>query len=307
MKKILPIVYVLLFVFALSCKKESSPSQTSETNTKNTILIDKSTFVYKDTITVKNSTKDGKLSVNEATPSKIIVTITYAGSNKYTITVHIDKNPGNSIVSYFLEGPNTSENIGNGVPDYDTSPRSGTFTLTTPGNYYVEGDWQDETLHGDLTYRFPFTIYAPPQPPAGMIGFYRYFNPVNGQHIVTSNWEELASTSLNFNFEKVLGYAYPDASSAAGLKPIYRYYNSASGSHYTTDQYGTFTGFVYEKILGYAGINQSAGMSKALTKWYLGSIDNRIIDDHFVCVPPEVPLGTVYTQDKIDFIFGYVQ
>jgi hypothetical protein len=58
---------------------------------------------------------------------------------------------------------------------------------------------------------------------------------------------------------------------------------------------------VYEKILGYASTVQTPTMSKAMTKYYNGSVD-----DHFVCIAPEVPLAGGFTKD-IDFVFGYIQ
>jgi len=147
-----------------------------------------------------------------------------------------------------------------------------------------------------------FTIIAPPTLPTGMIGVYRYNNPVNGQHIITSDWEELGSASLNFAFEKTLGFMCPSLSSAANTKPIYRYYDISTGSHFTTDKYADFSPLAYEKILGYVGISQTTDMSKALSKWF-----NVSVDDHFVCVPPAVPLGSGYIQDTNPFIFGYIQ
>ena len=95
---------------------------------------------------------------------------------------------------------------------------------------------------------------------------------------------------------------YTTATAEANLKPIYRYYNSTSGGHYTTDQNGTFSGYVLEKILGYAGISATADMTKPVTKWH-----STTFDDHFQCIPPAVPLGTDYAQDVVDFTFGYLQ
>jgi len=151
--------------------------------------------------------------------------------------------------------------------------------------------WQTPTL----------TIVAEPTAPAGMICLFRYFNSTSGQHICTYDWEELGSTNVGYSFEKVLGYTYPSASSATNLKPIYRYYKSSDGSHFTTDLAGTYSGFVFEKILGYVGTSATASLSRSLTKYYRSSND-----DHFVCIAPDVPNTTGYTQD-IDFIFGYLQ
>lgn len=112
---------------------------------------------------------------------------------------------------------------------------------------------------------------------------------------------ELGCATKGFVFEKVLGYTYPSANSAPNLKPIYRYYKASDGSHFTTDLLGNYSGYVYEKILGYVGTAPTTTLSRSLTKYY-----NSTIDDHFVCVAPDVPKGTAYTQD-IDFVFGYLQ
>jgi hypothetical protein len=134
-----------------------------------------------------------------------------------------------------------------------------------------------------------------------MICLFGYFDPSNGQHICTYDWQELGCAAKGFVFEKVLGYTYPSASSAPNLKAIYRYYKGSDGSHFTTDLLGNYQGFVYEKILGYVGAAPTTTLSRSLTKYYNGTID-----DHFVCVAPDVPKTTGYTQD-IDFVFGYLQ
>jgi hypothetical protein len=149
--------------------------------------------------------------------------------------------------------------------------------------------------------RLNFTIAAQPSVPAGMLGFYGYYNSTNGQHIYTTDWEELGGNSLNFNYYATLGYIYPSLTSAPGLHAIYRYYNASTGSHYTTAVLGTYVGFVYEKILGYASIAATSTMTKGLSRWYAPSDD-----DHFVCVPPVVPISAGYTADPT-FIIGYAQ
>jgi hypothetical protein len=170
-----------------------------------------------------------------------------------------------------------------------------------PGIYYGVISYVDSYYNVINVQTSTLTIIDEPVAPAGMICLFRYFDPSNGQHICTYDWQELACASEGFFFEKVLGYTYPSASSAPNLKPIYRYYKGSDGSHFTTDLLGNYQGFVYEKILGYVGAAPTTTLSRSLTKYFNGTID-----DHFVCVTPDVPKSTGYTQD-IDFIFGYLQ
>jgi hypothetical protein len=134
-----------------------------------------------------------------------------------------------------------------------------------------------------------------------MLCLYEYYNSINGQHVCTYDWEELGSTSSNYNFIKVMCYTYPSASSAPDLKPIYRYYNASTGSHYTTDLLGSYPGFIYEKVLGYVGTSATSDLNRSLTRYY-----NHYLDDHFVCVAPEVPLANDYVPDPV-FVFGFVK
>lgn len=83
---------------------------------------------------------------------------------------------------------------------------------------------------------------------------------------------------------------YLSSLSAANLKHIYRSYDVSTGSYFTTDRYADFSPLVYEKILGYVGIGQTADMSKELSKWF-----NVSVDDHFVCIPAAVPNKWVHS------------
>jgi len=282
------ILLLMAVVFASACQKNATGISTSTDN----LLTHKLNYSRLDTTQSHLRAKSTQL----ASTFSCTLTANYNGSNSYAMTVNDNVSYVAASTVYTLYQNGTaieSESISN----------FNNFTITrtlTPGTYYFSfyqvgvgqtWTWQTPTL----------TIVAEPAAPAGMICLFRYFNSASGQHICTYDWEELGSTNVGYSFEKVLGYTYPSASSATNLKPIYRYYKSSDGSHFTTDLAGTYSGFVFEKILGYVGTAATATLSRSLTKYYRSSDD-----DHFVCVAPDVPNTTGYTQD-IDFVFGYLQ
>jgi len=281
MKQFLTLLFFLILI--AGCNKEQSANTTGSTN----LLTTKVTYSHTDTTTAHLSVRKIALS---STPSAT-VQINYAGNSRYTFTVYLN----GALTSDF-------ELYRNGVLYDSNASSSNPLNISlTAGTYYCSVRYIDDADNYLYVQTSSYTIVAEPASPAGMICLYRYFNPTSGQHICTYDWEELGSTNVGFNFEKVLGYTYPSATSASNLKPIYRYYKSSDGSHFTTDIAGTYSGFVFEKILGYVGTAATATLSRSLTKYYRSSDD-----DHFVCVAPDVPNTTGYTED-IDFIFGYLQ
>jgi hypothetical protein len=293
MKKIS--VLLLAASILAGCQKEKSTTVSKPNN--DNLLTHKVTYSYKDTTTTSLA-KTSNITLHDAS-FYFTLTANYIGNDYYTITA---KNNNSADVV----GPSYSI-YKNGVAiESDIPINSGwdNFTFSRhldPGVYYIiiksyVFDGAPIAIQSQN-----LTIVPEPTAPAGMLCLYRYFNSTSGQHICTYDWQELASCSQGFVFEKVLGYTYPSASSAANLKPIYRYYKSATGSHFTTDIQGNYTGFVYEKVLGYVGTSATTTLSRSLTKYYLSSTD-----DHFVCVPPDVPTYPGFTKD-IDFTFGYLQ
>jgi hypothetical protein len=282
-------IFLAVFAFLSGCKKTSI---NTIKNDDDNLLTNKVAYSYKDTTTVHIANNKIKVNSSAAVVSASI-SIDYVGNNNYKFSVVVS--PDNLTGGWNL--------YRNGVLYENVGIFWQPFTFTSnlaPGTYVLKGDYNIDDKGYELTSP-TINVIAKPEAPAGMLCLYRYFNSSSGQHICTYDWEELGCYSHGFMFEKVLGYTYPSASSAANLKPIYRYYKNTTGSHFTTDIQGNYAGFVYEKILGYVGTSATATLSRSLTKYYLSSTD-----DHFVCVPPDVPTYPGFTQD-IDFIFGYVQ
>jgi hypothetical protein len=303
MKKLFYVLALLFFVFASGCHKDSSITSTINKDVNN-VSTTNFKYIYKDTVTVPivTSNKDSKLTINESTPSSVVISVTYVGSGKYTISAHVNSDPNNSGVYYNLVGNQHTYGLSGTV--YDASPQTNTYTLP-PDSYHVAAFWQNATGYINEYDSKIFTIVNAPQAPSGMVCLMRYFNSTNGQHLCTTDWEELASLSQNFTFEKVIGYLSTTGSpccAAPTMKPIVRYYNHTTGGHLTTDNNsGNISGYVLEKTLGYAGIYWTENMSGTVTNWHYSAID-----DHFSCAAPEVPNGSSYVQD-IDFTIGYIK
>jgi hypothetical protein len=307
MKNSLLILFFLFSVFEFGCRKESSSPVLITKNT-NDASITNVKYNYKDTVTLHaDSAGKSRLAINSSTPTSCIITaITYIGSGSYTISAHLDSDPGNNLVQYSLYLPDGST-VSFGPSDglFNNSIQTQSYYNLAPGTYYIQGEYFTASGY-PLSYNSKtFTIYAQPQAPSGMVCLMRYFNSTTGQHLCTTDWEELASNSQNFAFEKVLGYLSATGSpccAAPTMKPIVRYYNHTTGGHLTTDNNsGNISGYVLEKTLGYANFSSSTTMSKALTNWHYPTLD-----DHFSCIPPEVPNNTSYVKD-IDFTIGYIQ
>jgi len=95
---------------------------------------------------------------------------------------------------------------------------------------------------------------------------YRYYNPGNGDHFYTTNFNELGNGALGYYYEwvqcKIAG------SSGVGLYPFYRYYNPSNGAHfYTQDTNEVPAGFNFEGIQGYV-YQVGSGVGVPLYRYY---------------------------------------
>jgi len=142
-----------------------------------------------------------------------------------------------------------------------------------------------------------FSIYSKPtDPPTGLIPLYRYDNPELDRHMYTSDWNELGSFSQGYQFEKVQGYLYTSATGASNLVPLYRYYNSTTSDHYLTTTNATYSGYTYEKILGYISTTPITSADQSLNEYFDST------SGHVYTSPPET-LSTPFVFSALE---GYL-
>jgi hypothetical protein len=95
---------------------------------------------------------------------------------------------------------------------------------------------------------------------------YRYYNPGNGDHFYTTNFNELGNGALGYYYEWV--QCKIAASGGPYLYPFYRYYNPTTGAHfYTQDTNEVPAGFNFEWIQGYVYLVGS-GLGVPLYRYY---------------------------------------
>ncbi|HYX26147.1 MAG TPA: hypothetical protein VFC23_18490 [Thermoanaerobaculia bacterium] len=104
------------------------------------------------------------------------------------------------------------------------------------------------------------------------VSLYRYYNPGNGDHFYTTNWNELGNGGLGYYFEWV--QCHIDSRSGTGNTPFYRYYNSGTGAHfYSTDFYEAPAGFSFEWVQGYVYTYNFTGSLVPLYRYYNAGTD----------------------------------
>jgi hypothetical protein len=90
---------------------------------------------------------------------------------------------------------------------------------------------------------------------------YRYFNPFNGGHFYTTNWEEIGWGQYGFKYENVAAKVYTQP--VTGTFPVYRYFNINTRCHFYTTNWNELgngkPGFNYEGIAFYAHQKQEEG------------------------------------------------
>jgi len=304
------IAFLLLFLFA--CQKDATKQTTA--NLSNQISSKQITFLRTDTTTHVNnsySLDTSKIKVHITgllgpDPVPIMsLGITYAGNGLYNIQPYNNQTGKNydcdyAIYTAYSGGSTLYKDLGRNNGNELTQAYVGSLPVSS---YYLQVTYFSGPLSGgvDPTEKEQFAIYAQPAVPTGMACLLRYFNNTTGQHICTSNWEELGSYSEGFEYEKVLGYMYPNATQGSNLQYLYRYYDATTGTHFETNIYADYSSYVYEGILGCVGITSSGTLINPVDEWY-----DATSNDHFNCVPPEVPNGTAYTKG-INFVCGYVQ
>lgn len=301
MKKKLFILSSLILIAFTSCKKNDN-----KTNSTQDVVKDKKVEIsYRDTITspLKNLKTDSSKRTNGLfdTPPVPRVALIYNSNGNYSIIAYNNQN-GNNINCTYTMYKNGSQI---GIPGYaqlsiTSSGQAISFSATlSPANYAVRVYYNEGPFVGS-SFDLTFTIYSTPVVPTGKLALFRYVNPRKGQHFLTTNWEELASGSNDFIYERVQGYVYPNSSSAPNLQGIYRYYNSSKGDHLYQNSYTSPpSGFVYEGVIGYLGTTATGDLNLVLNRYY-----NSGAYDHFYCSPPENPTPYGYS---LEGIFGYIQ
>jgi len=198
----------------------------------------------------------------------VTTTITYISNGNYDIKV--------SIPSAFLR-PST----GYTYVIYSTSGNSLPNQFTNQGITW-ETTYKLLTGTGFIAYSNPSTGYAGnsnnftitaqpavPDPAQGWVGLYRYYDSDSpSRHYYTNTWEELGSFSQGYEFEKLQGVMYDNATRAPNLIPLYRYYNATSNDHYLTTTMGTYAGYTYDKIIGYISSAASSSTFLQLNEYY---------------------------------------
>jgi len=99
------------------------------------------------------------------------------------------------------------------------------------------------------------------------VPLYRYYNPGNGDHFYTTDWNELGNGALGYYFEWV--QCHIDSRSGPGNAPLYRFYNPSTGGHfYSTNFYEAPAGYNFEWVQGYIYPTNYTGSLVPLYRYY---------------------------------------
>jgi hypothetical protein len=288
-KLILSMPVMALIMFLAGCQKGAVDSGKG---TSASIVTPKPVVYVRTDTTTRHAMTDAS-GIRMFTTGDVFLRPTYLGNSSYRLKASIVLRYSYDIIyTLFKDGSAFQTSQITSANDY-------TFTVDgTPSTYYV----QIRVLGNDNysgTYNTPsFRVVTKPVAPAGMISAYRYYSPESHQHLISSDWEELASGSNGFQFEKPVCFIYDNPFAIANLKPIYRYYNASNGDHFTTDIYNNYQGYILESTTGYIGTYQTADLTAGFNL-YIASIPYR-----FVCATPEVPLDNNYHLERT---IGYVK
>jgi subtilisin family serine protease len=119
-------------------------------------------------------------------------------------------------------------------------------------------------------------IGAAPSSPAGTVPLYRYFSLGATDHFYTTDWNELGSGRLGYEFDWVQCRIFSQQQS--GRTALYRYYNATTGDHFYTTNYselgGGAQGYNFEWVQGYVYSTQQPGTVPLYRYW------NPITYDH---------------------------
>jgi subtilisin family serine protease len=125
--------------------------------------------------------------------------------------------------------------------------------------------------------RILYSLIGPAAPsPAGTVLFYRYYSSGVGDHFYTTNWNELGSGSLGYEFDWVVGRVYSQQQS--GTVPLYRYFNSTTGDHFYTTNWNELgsgaQGYNFEWVQGYVFAQQQPGTVPLYRYWNATKTDH---------------------------------
>ncbi|HEX4964546.1 MAG TPA: hypothetical protein VF173_27265 [Thermoanaerobaculia bacterium] len=104
------------------------------------------------------------------------------------------------------------------------------------------------------------------------VSLYRYYNPGNGDHFYTTNYNELGSGALGYYFEWV--QCHIDTQTGPAHAAFYRFYNPTTGGHfYSTNYYEAPSGYNFEWIQGYVYTYNYTGSLVPLYRYYNSGTD----------------------------------
>ncbi|WPU93654.1 hypothetical protein SNE25_30515 [Mucilaginibacter sabulilitoris] len=304
MKPKLNLLLAGFLIIITSCQKSNSNLSSEK---QNQTAFEPIKISYKDTTSVyrlfkpfKTSEKDdlSKLELQSASAKIALprVQLTYKGNGTYDVILWNNQNNERLDCTYTF--------YSNGIPapipqynrmSYEVTDPAIVFKWETPaaGNYKFV-IYYHTGVDAGRTAELPVTIYNQPVPPPGRLALYRYINPYTGHHIYTTNWQELASGSQLFVFEKVQGYILP--SSGPNTLLIYRYYNRASDDHWLSTSTAGASGYVREGGVGYIDLAPTSDSTLPLIEYFSTT------HGHAYVTPPE----TLPAPDVMGGTLGYL-
>jgi hypothetical protein len=298
----LSLLLIFLTTVFASCQKAVQEKSTELKKTELDFIPIKGN--YQDTVIRRTIAPDsGKIAAGLfSSPPIPSIVIDYKGNGSYYIVALCSNNGDKFNCNYsFFKGsvqiPFTfSSAYSTIINDYESG--YGFNYSPTPGDYFVRIHYNNGPLAG-ADANVKFTIYAQPITPTGKLAIYRYYNPKQGHHFMTTNWEELASGGAGFIFEKVQGYLYPNSNSASNISPFYRFYYPPNGDHLYQTGTTAPTGYNLEGITGYISTIPSGNFITPLNRYY-----NSTSHDHLYATSPEDPTSAGY---HLEGVTGYVQ
>lgn len=288
-----------LIIIITSCQKSNS-NLSSEKQTQTAFEPIK--ISYKDTVSVYRLFKPFKTSENRDSSGLVTqsakialprVQLTYKGNGTYDVILWNNQNNERLDCTYTF--------YSNGIPapipqynrmSYEVTDPAIVFKWETPaaGNYKFV-IYYHAGIDAGRTAELPVTIYNQPMPPPGKLALYRYINPYTGHHIYTTNWQELASGSQLFVFEKVQGYILPNSGPNALL--INRYYNRASDDHWLTTSTTGSSGYVLEGGVGYINQAPTSDSTLPLIQYFSTTHGHAYLTPPETLAAPDVKEGTL--------------
>lgn len=299
MKLKLNLLLAGFLIIITSCQKSnsnlSSEKQAQTAFEPIKISYEDTTSIYK---IFKLSQENKGLSTTSIIPHAVpialpILELTYRGNGNYAVYVWNNQNNNNIDCTYTLY----KNGVQIPVPEYNKlsvdSPNPALVFSWTPdaGNYKYMIYYHNGGPNAGRNAELPITIYNQPTAPSGKLALYRYYNPRTGRRVYTTNWQELASSSHFYIFEKVQGYILPNA--GPNTKLIYRYYNRASDDHWLTTSTDGANGYVLEGGVGYISTATTSEMTTPLIEYFSTTLGHSYKSPAEPITPPDFVNGTL--------------